>query len=159
MIRPAATPSLIRTPRTVKPRVSDSRRLAEASSGLPAAVASKVKRASAGALWTKARIPRSVVGLRSPRPGPKVTRKPVPNGSVMPGASGETCKGGGGGGGRVGTGGAGGRMTGAPGGAAGISGVTLGDGTAPRVVGGVWHGMTPEEVLADRDAYNRACGE
>ena len=23
----------------------------------------------------------------------------------------------------------------------------------------LYYGMTPEEVLADRDAYNRACGE
>lgn len=28
-----------------------------------------------------------------------------------------------------------------------------------RIMGGTWHGMTPEEVLADRDAFNRACGE
>lgn len=24
---------------------------------------------------------------------------------------------------------------------------------------GPWNGMTPEQVLAERDAYNRACGE
>ena len=30
------------------------------------------------------------------------------------------------------------------------------DGT---IKGGVYAGMTPEQVLADRDAYNRACGE
>lgn len=28
-----------------------------------------------------------------------------------------------------------------------------------RIVGGTWAGMTPEQVIADRDAYNRACGE
>lgn len=27
-----------------------------------------------------------------------------------------------------------------------------------RIVGGTYHGMTPAEVLADRDAYNRARG-
>jgi hypothetical protein len=27
-----------------------------------------------------------------------------------------------------------------------------------RIVGGVYHGMKPAEVLADRDAFNRACG-
>ena len=27
-----------------------------------------------------------------------------------------------------------------------------------KIIGGVYHGMTPEEVLADRDAFNRACG-
>jgi hypothetical protein len=27
-----------------------------------------------------------------------------------------------------------------------------------KIIGGVWNGMTPEEVLADRDAFNRACG-
>ena len=28
-----------------------------------------------------------------------------------------------------------------------------------RIIGGVYHGMTPAEVLADREAYRRACGE
>lgn len=28
-----------------------------------------------------------------------------------------------------------------------------------KIVGGVYHGMTPAEVLADRDRYNRLCGE
>lgn len=28
-----------------------------------------------------------------------------------------------------------------------------------KIVGGVWHGMTPEEVIADRDAYRRIVGE
>lgn len=28
-----------------------------------------------------------------------------------------------------------------------------------RIVGGLFHGMTPAEVLAQRDAYNRLCGE
>lgn len=40
------------------------------------------------------------------------------------------------------------------------------DAEAPRgyevreeIIGGVCDGMTPAEVLADRDAFNRACGE
>lgn len=28
-----------------------------------------------------------------------------------------------------------------------------------RIIGGVYAGMTPAQVLADRDAYNQACGE
>jgi hypothetical protein len=28
-----------------------------------------------------------------------------------------------------------------------------------KIVGGVWHGKTPEEVLRERDEYNRLCGE
>lgn len=28
-----------------------------------------------------------------------------------------------------------------------------------KYVGGVYSGMTPDEVIADREAYNRACGE
>jgi hypothetical protein len=28
-----------------------------------------------------------------------------------------------------------------------------------RIVGGLWDGMTPEEVMAQRDSYNRMCGE
>lgn len=27
-----------------------------------------------------------------------------------------------------------------------------------RILAGVWQGMTQDEVLAERDAYNRACG-
>ena len=28
-----------------------------------------------------------------------------------------------------------------------------------RVVSGLWQGKTVEEILAERDAYNRLCGE
>ena len=30
---------------------------------------------------------------------------------------------------------------------------------AGKVIDGVWAGKTPAEILAERDSYNRACGE
>lgn len=33
------------------------------------------------------------------------------------------------------------------------------DDATGKIVGGVWHGKTPDEVLRDRDEFNRLCGE